>query len=62
MSRKYDRAFQVNSKVRDILNDPATMRYLTRKLFRPRPRLIPRFLWKGLLIIVLAPAKKTTHQ
>lgn len=58
MSRKFDRTMMVNQKVVEILEDPNTMHYLARKLIRRKPKLMPWFLWKGLLLIVLAPEAK----
>lgn len=58
MSRKFDRTAQINFKVREILNDPDTMRFLTYKIVRPRPRFVSRFAWRVLLFILLAPSKK----
>ena len=62
MSRKHDRTMMVNNKVVEILEDPNTMHYLARKLIRKKPKLMPWFLWKGLLLIVLAPEAKKKHQ
>jgi hypothetical protein len=62
MSRKHDRTMMVNQKVVEILEDPNTMHYLARKLIRRKPKLMPWFLWKGLLLIVLAPEAKQKHQ
>jgi len=62
MSRRYDRTMRVNQKVVEILEDPNTMHYLTRKLIRRKPKYLPWFLWKGLLLIVLAPEAKKKHE
>lgn len=62
MSRKHDRTLMVNRKVVEILKDPATMHYLAQKLIRKKPKLMPWFLWKGLLLIVLAPEAKKKHE
>lgn len=61
MSRKFDRTMQVNQKVVEILEDPNTMHYLARKLIRRKPKFMPMFLWKGLLLIVLAPSTREKH-
>jgi hypothetical protein len=58
MSRKFDRTMQINQKVADILQDPATMHYLARKLIRKKPKYMPWWMWKGLMLIVLAPDAK----
>jgi hypothetical protein len=60
MSRKFNRTLQINQKVLDILEDPATLRYLGTKLIRRRPRYWPRFIWKFFLFVVLAPSKRET--
>jgi hypothetical protein len=48
----------VNQKVLDIIEDPAVIEYIARKLIRRRPWFVPWRLWKGLLWIMLAPATK----
>jgi hypothetical protein len=58
MSRKFDRTLQINSKVREILSEPATLFYLTSRLIRRRPSYVPKWLWKLLLLIVLAPSTR----
>jgi len=58
MSRKFDRQLQINQKVRDILEDPNTLMYLGSRLIRKKPKIMPRFVWKALLSIVLAPPAK----
>jgi hypothetical protein len=58
MSRKFNRTLQVNTKVIEILNDPNTVNLLARKIIRKKPKYLPWLLWKGLLLIVLAPAAK----
>jgi hypothetical protein len=60
MSRKFDRTITINKKVRDILEDPATLHYLGSKLIRRKPRLMPRFVWKLFLYVVLAPSTRKT--
>lgn len=62
MSRKHDRTLMVNQKVVEILEDPNTMHYLARKLIRRKPKLMPMLLWKGLLLIVLAPSTREKHE
>ena len=62
MFRKFDRTLNINRKVVEILEDPNTMHYLARKLIRKKPKLVPWFLWKGLLLIVLAPEAKKPHK
>jgi hypothetical protein len=62
LSRKFDRTLQINKKVVEILEDPNTMHYLSRKLIRRKPKLMPWFLWKGLLLIVLAPSTREKHE
>jgi hypothetical protein len=62
MSRKFDRTLTINRKVVEILEDPATMHFLAKKLIRRKPKLMPWFLWKGLMLIVLAPEAKTKHE
>lgn len=61
MSRKFDRTLQINKKVVAILEDPATMHYLAGKLIRRKPKFMPWWMWKALLLIVLAPAAKEKH-
>jgi len=61
MSRRFDRTLQINQKVVEILEDPNTMHFLARKLIRRKPKLMPWFLWKGLLLIVLAPSAREKH-
>jgi hypothetical protein len=58
MSRRYDRTLQVNKKVLGILNDPATIHHLSTLLIRRKPRLMPRFLWKAFLFVVMAPSTR----
>jgi len=60
MSRKFDRTLNINKKVVEILEDPNTMYYLSRKLIRRKPKYMPRLVWKGLLLIVLAPSTRKT--
>ena len=48
----------INEKVMQVLEDPATMHYLARKLIRRKPKYFPWLLWKALLWIVVAPASK----
>ena len=62
MARKFDRTMRVNQKVVEILEDPNTMHYLARKLIRRKPKYVPWLLWKGLLLIVLAPEAKKKHE
>jgi len=58
MSRKFDRSQQINHKVLEILEDPATMHYLAMKLIRKKPKLMPRFIWRAILFIALAPSTR----
>jgi hypothetical protein len=62
MSRKHDRTMMVNQKVVEILQDPNTMHYLAKKIIRRKPKYMPWFIWKGLLLIVLAPEAKQKHE
>lgn len=62
MSRKFDRTLKINQRVVEILEDPNTMHYLSRKLIRRKPRFMPRLLWKGLLLVVLAPSTREKPQ
>jgi hypothetical protein len=59
MSHKFDRTLRINQKVVEILEDPVTIHYLSRKLIRRKPKYLPRLLWKLLLLIVLAPATRS---
>jgi hypothetical protein len=50
MSRKYDRTFQVQRKAMEILTNPEVMN----RLFKRKPRWMPKFVWKivvGLVIV-----------
>jgi hypothetical protein len=47
MSRKTERSLVINAKVLEIIEDPATLHYLGSKIIRRKPRLMPRFVWKG---------------
>src|SRR6266850_126150 len=58
MSRKFDRRKKINQTVWNILEDPATLHYLGTKLIRRKPKLLPRFAWRLLLLIVLAPSTR----
>jgi hypothetical protein len=58
MSRKFDRQFQINRKVLDVLEDPYTMHYLAAKLIRKRPKYLPWLIWKFFLFVVLAPSTR----
>jgi hypothetical protein len=58
MSRKYDRQLQINKKVIEVLEDPATTHYLASKLIRRKPKYLPRIIWKGLLFLVMAPSTR----
>ena len=60
MSRKYNRSLQVNQKVLKIIEDPATLHYLGGKLIRRKPKLMPKFVWKLFLYVVLAPSTRET--
>jgi hypothetical protein len=62
MSRKFDRTLTINRKVVEILEDPNTMHFLARKIIRKKPKYLPWLLWKGLLLIVLAPEAKKKHE
>ena len=58
MSRKFDRQLKINTEVMRILEDPATMHYLAGKLIKKKPNVMQRFIWKALLLIVLAPSTR----
>ena len=58
MSRKFNRQLQINKKALEIMEDPATMHYLAGKLIRRKPKWMPRPIWKGLLLMVLAPSTR----
>ena len=60
MSRKTERAKVINQRVRNILEDPATLHYLGTKLIRRKPKLMPRLLWKFFLFVVMAPSTRKT--
>jgi len=62
MSRRFDRKLQVSRQVTEILNEPATIAYLSNRLIRRRPKYCPKPLWKILLSIVLAPPPKEPFQ
>lgn len=62
MSRKFDRTFQVNKKVVEILNDPYTMQFIAGKIIRKKPKYMPWWMWKGLMLFVLAPEAKQKHE
>jgi len=62
MSRKYNRTLQVNKKVLEIIQAPETLFHLGSQLIRKKPKLMPRFMWKALLRIVLAPAAKKARE
>jgi hypothetical protein len=62
MSRKFDRTLNINRKVVEILEDPATMHYLARKLIRRKPKYMPWWMWKGFLLVVLAPEAKQKRE
>jgi hypothetical protein len=49
MSRKFDRTYQIQKEASRILTDPAVMR----QIFKPKPRWMPRFMWKLILSLVL---------
>jgi hypothetical protein len=61
MARKFNRQYQINKKAVEIMEDPATIHYLGSKIIRRKPRLMPRFVWKALLFVVLAPSTRTTE-
>jgi hypothetical protein len=58
MSRKHDRAKKLNAAVIEMMEDPATIHYLATKIIRRKPRLMPRFVWKAFLFVVLAPSTR----
>jgi hypothetical protein len=58
MARKFNRQLQINKKAIEIMEDPATIHYLSTKIIRRKPRLMPRFVWKALLYVVLAPSTR----
>ena len=62
MSLKYDRHNQINQKVVDIIEDPATLAHLARQLIRPRPKYLPRLIWYILLRIVMSPETRKKPQ
>jgi hypothetical protein len=53
MSRKFDRAKKLNSAVIAIIEDPATLHYLGSKIIRRKPKLMPRFVWRAFLFVVM---------
>jgi hypothetical protein len=61
MSRKYDRQYHINKKALEIIEDPYTLFMLGSKLIRKKPKLMPRFVWKALLYVALAPSTRKTH-
>jgi hypothetical protein len=58
MSRKFDRQLRINEKALEIIQDPYTLFMLASKLIRKKPKYVPRFIWKGLLSIVMTPESK----
>jgi hypothetical protein len=58
MSRKFERQFQINKKALEIMEDPATIHYLAGKVIRRKPKIMPRFVWKALLYLVLTPGTR----
>jgi hypothetical protein len=58
MSRKHLQAFKVNQKVLEVIEDPATLHYLASKIIRRKPKLMPRFVWKAFLFVVMAPSTR----
>jgi len=58
MSRKYNRQFLINKKAIEIMEDPATIHYLSSKIIRRKPKLMPRLIWKFFLYVVLAPSTR----
>jgi hypothetical protein len=58
MARKFNRQLQINKKAIEIMEDPATIHYLSTKIIRRKPRLMPRFVWKAFLFVVLAPSTR----
>jgi hypothetical protein len=63
LDRKFDRQYQINKKAIEIMEDPATIHYLSTKIIRRKPGLMPRFVWKAFLYVVLAPStrEKSVH-
>jgi hypothetical protein len=49
MSRKFDRQYQIQQKVVEVMSDPGFMN----AIFRPRPRWFPKFLWRMLVGLVV---------
>lgn len=62
MARKFDRQLKINTEVAKVLQDPMTLHYLAAKIIRKRPKYMPWFIWKALLLIVLAPDAKKKPQ
>jgi hypothetical protein len=58
MSRKFDRARQIDLKVRQVLESPEAIHYLAMQIIRPKPKLMPRFVWKLFLLVVMAPSTR----
>jgi hypothetical protein len=58
MSRKFNRARQIDFKVRQVLESPEAIYYLTMQIIRPKPKLMPRFVWKLFLLVVMAPSTR----
>ncbi len=49
MSRKYNQFFRTRQEVDRIMRDP---RFIA-SIFRPRPRWMPKFLWRILVSVVV---------
>lgn len=58
MSRKFDRTAQINARVREIFRNPVAMDYIRSRVIRKKPRYIPLFLWKLILLWIIAPNNK----
>lgn len=58
MSRKFDRQLKINQGILEVLEDPMTLVYLSKQLFRKPPVWMPHFVWKFFLWIVVNPATR----
>ena len=53
MSRKFDRTKQIQLKAFEVITDPEVMA----RLFKKRPKWMPRFVWKIVVGLVIVDTK-----
>lgn len=58
MSRKHEQQKRINQGIADFLESDEAIRYLAGKLIRRKPKLMPRFVWRCFLFVVMEPGTR----